>query len=257
MLHRIGWRCKMAERRMFAKTIIDSDAFLDMPLSTQALYFHLSMRADDDGFINNPKKIARMLGVSDDDIRLLLAKKFVISFESGVVVIKHWRIHNYIQKDRYKPTNYHDEMAQLSVTENNGYTMDTPCIQVGDTGKVRKEIGKVRKEEDKSITPLNGFDNLPIDPKYIQDFIDNRKKLKKPMTDKAIELFVNSVIKHHNDGYDVVLLIEKAIMNGWQSLYPKPEDKIVNAGSAFGDKVGQNMHVFENFMKRREGEQNA
>ena len=84
----------MAERRMFAKTIIDSDAFLDMPLSSQSLYFHLSMRADDDGFINNPRKIQRMIGASDDDLKLLIAKRFIIPFESGIVVIKHWRIHS-------------------------------------------------------------------------------------------------------------------------------------------------------------------
>ena len=112
----------MAERRMFAKTIIDSDAFLDMPLSAQALYFHLSMRADDDGFINNPKKIQRMIGASDDDCKLLLLKRFLIIFESGVVVIKHWRIHNYIRNDRYKPTIYKDEKALLVEKENKAYT---------------------------------------------------------------------------------------------------------------------------------------
>ena len=90
----------MAERRMFARTIIDSDAFLDMPHTTQLLYFHLSMRADDDGFINNPKNIMRMIGCKDDDLKILLTKKFILPFESGVVVIKHWQIHNYIQKDR-------------------------------------------------------------------------------------------------------------------------------------------------------------
>lgn len=113
---------------MFAKTIIDSDAFLDMPLSAQALYFHLSMRADDDGFINNPKKIQRMIGSADDDLRLLFAKRFVIPFESGVCVIKHWKIHNYIRNDRYKPTIYQDEMAQLSEKENKSYT---DCLPVG------------------------------------------------------------------------------------------------------------------------------
>lgn len=112
----------MAERRMFAKTIIDSDAFLEMPLSTQALYFHLSMRADDDGFINNPKKIQRMIGGCDDDLKLLIAKRFIISFESGVIVIKHWKIHNYIRTDRYKPTIYEEEKAQLSEKENKAYT---------------------------------------------------------------------------------------------------------------------------------------
>lgn len=108
----------MAERRMFSKTIIDSDMFLDMPLSTQALYFHLSMRADDEGFINNPKKIQRMIGASDDDMKVLIAKQFIILFESGIVVIKHWRIHNYIQKDRFKPTMYVDEKSHIS--EKNG-----------------------------------------------------------------------------------------------------------------------------------------
>ena len=112
----------MAERRMFAKTIIDSDAFLDMPLSAQALYFHLSMRADDDGFINNPKKIQRMVGASDDDCKLLIMKRFVITFESGVIVIKHWKIHNYIRNDRYKPTIYQEEKSQLVEKENKGYT---------------------------------------------------------------------------------------------------------------------------------------
>lgn len=106
---------------MFAKTIIDSDAFLDMPLSTQALYFHLSMRADDDGFINNPKKISRMIGCGEDDLKLLIAKKFLLNFESGVVVIKHWLIHNTLRKDRHTPTNYQDELKQLTQKENGSY----------------------------------------------------------------------------------------------------------------------------------------
>lgn len=99
----------MAERRMFSKVVIDSDTFLDMPLSAQALYFHLSMRADDDGFVNNPKRIQAYVGASTDDLKILLAKHFLIPFESGVVVIKHWKIHNYIQKDRYKETYYQKE----------------------------------------------------------------------------------------------------------------------------------------------------
>lgn len=111
----------MANKRMFAKTIIDSDAFLDMPLSTQALYFHLSMRADDDGFINNPKKISRMIGCGEDDLKLLIAKKFLLNFESGVVVIKHWLIHNTLRKDRHTPTNYQDELKQLTQKENGSY----------------------------------------------------------------------------------------------------------------------------------------
>ena len=122
----------MAERRMFAKTIIDSDAFLDMPLSTQALYFHLSMRADDDGFINNPKKIQRMIGAADDDLKVLVTKKFIIPFESGIVVIKHWKIHNYIRGDRKKETVYAEEMNLLEEKDNGTYTLKTslPVIEV-------------------------------------------------------------------------------------------------------------------------------
>lgn len=139
---------------MFAKTIIDSDAFLDMPMSAQALYFHLAMRADDDGFVNNPRKIMRMVGAGDDDAKILLAKRFLIQFDSGVVVIKHWRIHNYIQKDRYKPTVYKEEKALLAQKDNGAYTLqtnglptlDTECIQ--DVSKVETQvsIGKVSIE---------------------------------------------------------------------------------------------------------------
>lgn len=112
----------MAEKRMFTQKIIDSDAFLDMPLSAQALYFHLNMRADDDGFVNNPKKITRLVSASDDDLKLLLAKRFIIGFESGVIVIKHWRMHNTLKSDRYHPTDYQEEFAALEIKENKAYT---------------------------------------------------------------------------------------------------------------------------------------
>lgn len=122
----------MAERRMFAKTIIDSDAFMDMPLSTQALYFHLSMRADDDGFVNSPKKIQRMIGASEDDLKLLIIKRYILTFDSGVIVIKHWRINNYLRNDRYKETVYVEEKSSLTVKENGAYTeQDTAGIPHG------------------------------------------------------------------------------------------------------------------------------
>ena len=103
----------MAERRMFSKKITDSDAFLDMPLSSQCLYFHLSMNADDDGFVNSPKSVMRKIGSKEDDLKLLIAKNFVIPFESGIVVIKHWRINNYLRADRYKETEYQEEKLSL------------------------------------------------------------------------------------------------------------------------------------------------
>lgn len=113
----------MAERRMFAKTIIDSDAFLEMPTTSQLLYFHLAMRADDDGFVNKPKSLMRMVGCKDDDLKLLFVKKFLIPFESGVVVIKHWKIHNYIRKDTYTETKYKEEKSTLELDENSAYRL--------------------------------------------------------------------------------------------------------------------------------------
>ena len=147
----------MAEKRMFSKRVIDSDAFLDMPLTTQALYFHLNMRADDDGFVNNPKKIKRMIGASDDDLTLLIAKRFVIAFESGVIVIKHWRMHNYIQSDRYKETAYLEEKSHLVLKENKSYSLlDTECIQDVSTLDTQIRLDKNREDKirkDKRFTP--------------------------------------------------------------------------------------------------------
>ena len=112
----------MAEKRMFTQKIIDSDAFLEMPLSAQALYFHLNMRADDDGFVNNPRKITRYVGAAEDDLKLLILKRFIIAFDSGVIVIKHWRMHNTLKMDRYKPTDYQEEFHQLWLKDNKAYT---------------------------------------------------------------------------------------------------------------------------------------
>jgi len=110
------------QRRMFSPKIVDSDAFLDMSTSAQNLYFHLGMRADDDGFVGNPKKILRMIGGNDDDLKILIAKRFILIFEGGIIVIKHWRINNLIRKDWHKKTVYIDEKKQLELKENGSYT---------------------------------------------------------------------------------------------------------------------------------------
>lgn len=219
----------MAERRMFAKTVIDSDAFLDMPLSTQALYFHLSMRADDDGFINNPKKIQRTIGCSDDDIKLLIAKRFIIPFESGIVVIKHWKIHNYIQKDRYKPTIYKEERSTLLLKENNAYTeisaLDTECIQdVSDMdtqvrlGKDR--LGQVRKEleapPDAFVQFASGDDRLL---EALKGFEEMRKKQKNPLTDRAKKILITSLKKLSSDPDEQIMIIDQSVANGWKGFY--------------------------------------
>ncbi|HEY5632020.1 MAG TPA: hypothetical protein VIR31_07810 [Nitrososphaeraceae archaeon] len=139
----------MAERRMMSKKIIHSDAFLDMPATSQNLYFHLLLEADDEGFVNSPKRIQRTVGATDGDAQMLLLKKFILSFESGVIVIKHWRMHNYIQNDRFKATSHKTERAKLSIRDNQSYTLSevkenvsisdtncTPSIEEDSIGKV-------------------------------------------------------------------------------------------------------------------------
>lgn len=152
----------MAERRMMSKKIIDTDNFLDMPQSTQCLYFHLLLRADDDGFIQSPKGIMRITGCKDDDLKLLIAKRFVIGFETGVIVIRHWRIHNYVQSDRYSKSELPEakqvelknkvyEVVEPAANPDNTY-MDTKCIQNGYNLDTQIRIDKIREEENRIET---------------------------------------------------------------------------------------------------------
>ncbi|HIB1809582.1 TPA: DNA replication protein [Enterococcus faecalis] len=194
---------------MFAKTIIDSDAFLDMPLSTQSLYFHLSMRADDDGFINNPKKIQRMVGCGDDDLKLLMAKRFILVFDSGVIVIKHWKIHNYIRNDRYKPTLYQEEKAELAEKNSKAYTFKTEVIEsenhlgipdgnrMGYQMDTQVRLGKDRLVKDKKKNSVEPSSTMPeLFEKVWQTYPKktNKKKareqfLKKFKTEEDLESF--------------------------------------------------------------------
>lgn len=160
---------------MFTQKITESDAFLDMPLSSQALYFHLCMNADDDGFVKNPKRISRMMGACDDDMRLLVTKSFVITYDTGVIVIKHWRMHNLLRKDRYKETEYIDEKSMLNIKKNGAYTLDKsqgkPLIEVirqpnGNQMAPQDRIGKdsidkdsIEKENAKESSSLFDFED--------------------------------------------------------------------------------------------------
>ena len=137
----------MAEKRMFTKKITESDSFLDLPMSSQCLYFHLNLQADDDGFVNNPKRIQRVIGASEDDLKLLIAKSFILVFESGVIVIKHWRMHNTLQSDRYHPTDYQEEFEQLGIKENKSYTWK----QIGNNPFPENRLDKKRTDIDKDI----------------------------------------------------------------------------------------------------------
>ena len=250
----------MAERRMFAKKITESDAFLDMPSSTQMLYFHLSMNADDDGFVNNPKKIQRMCGASDDDFKLLLAKSFVLLFESGVIVIKHWKMHNYIQADRYRPTDYVEEKSMLGLKKNKAYTldvnkMDTKCIQDVSVGK--DSIGKVsldknsivkdsedkdikEKDIDKSISKKKTVyypDDAMLESAF-QEYLTMRKKIKKPIcTDMALHRAMNTIERLSKGDNDLaVKILNQSVDHCWQGLFELKEDNSNKQGNQIFNK---------------------
>ena len=146
----------MAKKRMFNVDIVGSDAFLDLPHAAQALYFQLGMRADDDGFVGNPKTIQRIAGTKASDLELLVKKRFLLQFPSGVIVIKHWKINNDIKKDRYSPTVYTDEFQMLSTKENKAYTernanvstLDTELVQNVSTLDTQYSIDKDRLDKD-------------------------------------------------------------------------------------------------------------
>lgn len=168
---------------MMSKDIVDTDKFLDMSLSTQALYMHLLVRADDDGFVANPKRIMRMIGSNDDEMKVLMSKEYVIPFDSGVCVIRHWKIHNYIQKDRYNKTDCLEEKAQLSEEENGVYKMDTKWIQNGYTGKSKSKskskdsVSLKKKKKEKKETPATQMRNL-IEKKEYQITVINQLEKK-------------------------------------------------------------------------------
>ena len=222
---------------MFAKTIVDSDAFLDMPLSTQALYFHLSMRADDDGFTNNPKKVMRMIGAGQNELELLLDKRFLICFENGVVVIKHWKIHNYIRSDRYKPTVHIEELNKLTTKDNKAYTE----IKLnGDDSEIQLEIYDIPKIEepptpptpptpppkekvkktDEVVEAINEYTENKKLIEALKEFRKMRVKMKKPPTARAMK----GIFKHldtfsKGDDEVKIQLIDQSILHNWQDIY--------------------------------------
>lgn len=224
----------MANKRMFNIKIVDSDAFLDMPLSTQALYFHLNMRADDDGFVGNPKRIKNLVGASDDDLKLLIAKRFLLTFEDGVIVIKHWRLHNTIQKDRYTKTVYTDELKQLGIKENKSYTfgnnLETKCIQNVSTD-IDKDIDidkdLVSDKEKKKETYVSLIDDYTDNENLkssLSDFVEMRKKMK-GFTTRALKLALNKLDELALDDFTKVDIVNQSVMNSWKSFYPIHSNK--------------------------------
>ena len=243
---------------MFTKKITESDAFLDMPSSTQMLYFHFSMNADDDGFVNNPKKIQKMCGASDDDFKLLIVKSFIILFDSGIIVIKHWKMHNYIQADRYRPTDYVEEKSMLGIKSNKAYTldvskMDTECIHNGYIGK--DSIGKVsidknsivknikEKDIDKSISKKKTVyypDDEMLESAF-QEYLTMRKKIKKPIcTEMALHRAMNTIEKLSKGDNDLaVKILNQSVDHCWQGLFELKDNEphSTNKGTIDWDNV--------------------
>lgn len=243
----------MANKAIFSKTIIDTDAFLEMPATTQNLYFHLNMHADDDGFIGNPKRIGRMIGASDDDFKILIAKKFIIVFESGVIVIKHWRIHNTLSKMRYKETSYLDEKSQLLIKENNAYSLDegkplddSRLVEMGkrqvrrtvdeqETNLSKDKLSKDKTSKDKlsedkpskkksAKADLNGMIDSFTGNEELKDalkaFLDMRKSIKKPIqTEYAFKLALNKLKQlSDRDSYRIEI-VNQSVEHNWQTFY--------------------------------------
>lgn len=171
----------MAERRMFAKTIVMSDAFLDMPPSTRCLYFGFGMMADDDGFVNSPKSIMRQVGASPDDINILVSKRFIIPFDSGVIVLKHWKINNYIQKDRYNETKYIDEKASLMLDKKGAYTeCIQDCIHNVNEMYTQDRIGEERIGKDTSFIHSAPNDENEESETCVENDVENSDKPTSP-----------------------------------------------------------------------------
>ena len=210
----------MADKRMFSLKIVDSDLFLDMPLSSQCLYFHLSMRADDDGFVNNPKKIIKIIGANEDDQKILIAKGFVIVFDQGIIVITHWKINNFIRKDRYKPTMYIDQKQQLYQTENGAYISEEkvgchlvnqrlssgqPSIGKGRLDKVSIDKGRGEKENQAAPVSFYGkYQNVRLTEEEYHKLNDKLQSHTDTMIEK-LSRYIKSSGKYYKDHYVTIL----------------------------------------------------
>lgn len=228
----------MAEKRMFSKKITDSDAFIELPSSAQALYFHLNQGADDDGFNNQIQNAMFKAHATIDDLKVLMMKNFIIRFDSGVIVIKHWRLHNTLRKDRYKETNFTEELNALKIKENGAYTLkDENGCQLVAKWLPQNSIDKIsidkEKEEKEKQTKKTNFD-IMIEKENFQketierlnDFIKMRKSIKKPLTDRALKIIINKLKKMSQNEEEMQMILDRSILNSWQDIYElKPEDK--------------------------------
>lgn len=214
----------MAERRMFSKTIINSDLFLDLPSSAQNLYFHLSLNADDEGFVNSPKKIMKYVNSQIEDMELLVENGFIKKFDSGIVVIIHWNLHNYIQKDRFKATIYQKEKQQL-VLVGKKYVMKDECTQFVSILETQDSIEKSSEEQDRSELAgiLNEIGNEKVREKF-EIFIKMREKNHSPLTPDALRILIKKAYgltkSLANQDEAIIMILDRSIINNYKDIYP-------------------------------------
>lgn len=217
----------MAERRMFSKTIINSDLFLDLPSSAQNLYFHLSLNADDEGFVNSPKKIMKYVNSQIEDMELLVENGFIKKFDSGIVVIIHWNLHNYIQKDRFKATIYQKEKQQL-VLVGKKYVMKDECTQFvsnvnTDCVSILETQDSIEQDRLELVGILNEIENEKVRAKF-ESFINMREKNHSPLTPDALRILIKKAYgltkSLANQDEAIIMILDRSIINNYKDIYP-------------------------------------
>lgn len=217
----------MANRRMFSLSIVDTDLFLEMPVTSRLLYYELGMRADDDGFVDNWKKIMRMTGLSEDDMKILIAKKFILPFESGVIVIRHWRLNNYLRNDRRTPTRHKKELEQLYL-EDDVYELESTekstllpdGIPVVDTGKDR--IGKDSIDKDRVVEEEKEEETAAAKDQVMEFYLNNINSAITPYEAETIDKYQREL----------------------------PEDLIINAMKEAVEHKARSLAYIESILKR-------
>lgn len=242
----------MAERRMLTKKVTDDDNFMSLSSSAQALYLHLSMSADDDGFSNQVAISMFKAHASVQDLQALLEKRYIYQFENGVIVIKHWRMANALRKDRYTPTAFQEELSKLQLKENGSYTWlpngcqeVAGCLPQDSIGKNSIDKGSVGKDtKERHSVPVEYFPELPELDQTFRDYIKMRKTIKAPMSDKAITLAMSKLKKlatdPMTDAFDEQMAIDilnQSIMNSWKGLYQVKEEEPKRGGGIDWSKV--------------------
>lgn len=228
----------MANKRMFSLSVVDTDKFLEMPISARLLYYELGMRADDDGFVGNWKKILLFTGLKEDDLKILIMKRFILPFESGVIVISHWRMNNYLQNDRIKPTIYQEEFKKLQLDNNNVYNLDTSCIHSIDKNSI--EENSIDKN---SIEVYSSAKAEQCEPK-MKEIIDYLN-FKTNKHFKYTKNNINKIKTRLNEGFsidDFKIVIDKKT-NEW--LNDKNMNTYLRPETLFGNK-------FESYLNQQE-----